>query len=74
MYDMNKILGEAYHAILIVLVCFIVTLLAKKILNVTTTFPVSLTPLIKVAIMFTLAFLLVEFGYSKRWIPSLPSI
>ena len=66
----KDVLNEAYRAILIVLVCFLITILGKKVLNVSTGFPTTMEPMLKVAVLFTLASIALEAMEDKGWIPS----
>ena len=66
----KDILNESYRAVLIVALCFVITILGKKLLNVSTGFPITMVPMLKVAILFTLSSIALEAMEDKGWIPS----
>ena len=70
MITSKDILNEGYRAVLIVLVCFVITILGKKFLNVATGFPITMVPMLKVAVLFTLSSIALEAMEDKGWIPS----
>ena len=65
----EDIINEGYRAVLIVVLCFIISMLGKKLLNVSTGFPVAAVPLLKVAVLFTLSSIAMEAMEEKDWIP-----
>ena len=66
----KEVANEAYRAVLIVALCFLITILGKKILSVSTGFPTTMEPMLKVAVLFTLSSIALETIESKGWIPA----
>ena len=66
----KEVANEVYRAVLVVAVCFLITMIGKKILSISTCFPTTFEPMVKVAILFTLASIALEIMESKGWIPS----
>ena len=70
MITSKDILNESYRAILTVAVCFLITVLGKKLLNVSTGSPTTMEPMLKVAILFTLSAITLEAMEDRGWIPT----
>ena len=70
MITSKDILNESYRAILIVALCFAISMLGKKVLNVGTGFPTTGVPMLKVAVLFTLSSITLQGIEDKGWIPS----
>ena len=65
----KDILNESYRAILIVALCFVISMLGRKLLNVRTGFPTTAVPLLKVAGLFTLSSITLQAMEANGWIP-----